>query len=207
MEHYLSPEAAHHFGLHEGIEHEFPHHHHPLHQYAYGQHHDDPFLYSDHADYYHGMVGDRHDTGKGAAEYDYFAGMFSKPKAAPKPTPKATVKPAATSKPKPTSLPPVKQPKAPEKIKSAKPDLKAKSKPSLPKMPGNELYGDAKLPDVPPMTPYVHDLPHSYWDKQYAQAEYAIEEMYPHIRHHLLNEDDDNLNEYLALYGASELFA
>ena len=80
--------------------------------------------------------------------------------------------------------------------------------------PVNELYGDQPLPDVPPMTPYGHDMPHSYWDKQYAQAEHATEQLYPHDMkhspidyfHHFLNEDSGDVNEYLALYGASELF-
>ena len=80
----------------------------------------------------------------------------------------------------------------------------------------NELYGDQKLPDVPSTTPYEHDLAHSYWDKQYAQAEYGIDELYPHrsysdthpndYYHHFLNEETGDVNEYLALYGASELF-
>ena len=53
--------------------------------------------------------------------------------------------------------------------------VKPVSKPALTSKPVNELYGDAKLPDVPPTTPYEIDMPQSYWDKQYAQASYATE--------------------------------
>lgn len=68
---------------------------------------------------------------------------------------------------------------------------------------------------MPPTNPYEHDLAYSYWDKQYAQAEYAIEELYPHRSYsdthpndyyHFLNEETADVNEYLSLYGASELF-
>ena len=96
-----------------------------------------------------------------SAEYDYFADMFSSP---PKPDPK----PAA--QPKPTSLPPMKKPATPAPKPSAKPTkplaaAMPAAKPTLLSKPANELYGDQKLPDVPPTTPYEIDLAHSYWDK------------------------------------------
>jgi len=50
--------------------------------------------------------------------------------------------------------------------------------------PQNELY-DAGLPEVPTMTQYEHDLPHSYWDKQYAQAESGHDMLYPHTNYFL----------------------
>jgi len=101
--------------------------------------------------------------------------MFTKPPAAKAPV----------AQPKPTSVGEVKKPAA------AKPSPKA-TKPAAPKVPSkgetpkkssllvNELYGDAGLPDVPPTTPYEIELAHSYWDKQYAQAESGTQMLYPH---------------------------
>jgi len=59
---------------------------------------------------------------------------------------------------------------------------------------------------MPPTTPYEVDLEHSYWDKQYAQAEYGTQMLYPHGHHNMILEDEANEDDFLALYGASELF-
>merc|ERR1719361_3350053 len=101
--------------------------------------------------------------------------------------------------------------------RKAKPPLTPRTpeKPAAPVKPKNELDAYGRLPPVPPTTPYQHDLPHSYWDSQYASAQSAIEMLYPHpheaethepVYHHFLNSDEPNENEYLALFGAKELF-
>ena len=217
----------HHFGAHEDME-EYPHH--EMHSFEHATHHsqhemgrfdEEPYLGHLHEGghqpgYNHGYYSPYHEDlyrqpGQPVtAEYDYFAGMFSKPKTPPKTTS------ASEAQPKLTSLPAVKQPATASKEPASTPvkaDAKSKTKPLGLSKPANELYGDAKLPDVPPTTPYEHDLAHSYWDKQYAQAEHAIQELYPYThtvqpgdRHHHFLSEEGNESEYLALYGASELF-
>ena len=104
--------------------------------------------------------------------------MFAKP-----PTPPTPVQPAA--QPKPVSVGEVKQPSAMKPPTSTRPSTPLPTgmpaaKPAAPQLPSkgvtpmapsklaNELYGDAKLPDLPSSTPYEVALEHSYWDKQYA---------------------------------------
>ena len=200
-QHHDVHQVPHEFPTHYGYDSYSPHHQEPYsphHSASYSPHHPEWPVEAE-------SLADE------SAEYDYFAGMFSKPKALPKP---ADPKAAAQAKAKATSLPPMKQPTTQAPQPPAAPvATKPIVKPTLTSKPGNELYGDRTLPEVPPATPCDHDPAHCYWDKQYAQAEYATEMLHPHDHpsatdyyHHYLNEDEGDLNEYLALYGASELF-
>ena len=110
---------------HDGQPHEFPMYHGFD---SYGPHHPE-------------WPEDREYHADRAAEYDYFAGMFSTPKEPAKPSPK----PATQSKP--TSLPPMKQPSKPAPkpaIKQTTPLAAAMpaTKPAVKSKPVNELYGD-----------------------------------------------------------------
>ena len=198
-------EAYHHYSPFAQERHDLEHHslgpHHELHPYG-GYH--DPYFGGDFAPHHHEFgwdTGYHHEPmhhqhhGDESGEFDYFASMFGRKQGQSSPSATTTKSPAP-----------------------AKPALTPRTplKPAVPEKRKNELDGYGRLPPVPPTTPYEHDLPHSYWDVQYAQAQTAIEMLYPHphpeethepVYHHFLNSDEPDQNEYLALFGARELFA
>ena len=204
-------EYEHHYG--EEYEHEAYHHHSPFaeerHDLEYHgpEHHAHFMPHRDHhgpyhgdfsphhhefgweAGYHHGQEHRHFDHHEGeSGEYDYFASLFG----------------SKQQQPQPAAQP-----------KTAAPQKKSPLRPAVPRKPQNEIDAYGRLPPVPPTTPYEHDFPRSYWDAQYAQAQTAIEMLYPHphdeethhpVYHHFLNSEEPNQNEYLALFGAKELF-